>query len=210
MDNARWINISNTAARVISILFHPLLMPLYGLGILFTAPTFLAYLPDAVKKLLLLIVLVNNVLVPLALMPFFRNRNIISSYNLEVRSERIIPLLTILILYGASSFIVFRYQIPSLIKYFVYSASILVMVVTIINFRWKISIHATGAGALIALVIVLGGKMFTPLTGYLICTVLIAGFVLASRLRLNSHSPCQVWAGLLTGFTGLLLPMLLF
>ncbi|MGB8490716.1 MAG: hypothetical protein WCE64_06620 [Bacteroidales bacterium] len=210
MSDTRNINITDSIARVISIIFHPVLMPLYGLAILFTAPTFLEYLPATVKKLLLLIVLVNNVLVPIALMPIFRNRNIISSYNLEERTERIIPLVTTTILYGASSFIIYRYQIPSLIKYFIYSASVLIMVVTILNFRWKLSIHAAGAGALIAVVIVLGIKMLTPLTGYLVGAVVIAGLVLASRLRLNSHTPAQVWTGLLTGFAGLILPLMLF
>lgn len=210
MNDTGSINITDTIARVISIVFHPVLMPLYGLAMLFTAPTFLEYLPPTVKKLLMLIVLVNNVLVPIALMPFFRNRNIISSYNMEERKERIIPLITTSVLYSISSFIIFRYQLPSLIKYFFYSASVLVIVVTILNFRWKISIHAAGAGALIAVVIVLGIKMLTPLPGYLVSTILIAGLVLASRLRLNSHTPAQAWAGFLTGFVGLILPLMLF
>jgi len=72
-----------------------------------------------------------------------------------------------------------------------------------INFWWKISIHAVGAGALTATVFVLSLKMYTPLTWYLAAVILTGGLVLSSRLRLNSHNPSQVWIGFLTGLLGI-------
>jgi membrane-associated phospholipid phosphatase len=78
--------------------------------------------------------------------------------------------------------------------------------VTIINFWWKISIHAVGSGALIALVVVLSIKMHTPLTWFLIPVIMASGLVMSARLWLNSHSPAEVWSGFLLG---LLVPVLL-
>jgi hypothetical protein len=196
-------NLPDRLAKIIAIVFHPVLMPLYGLLILFSAPTFLGYLPFTVKRILFVIVLINNVFVPLSLLPFFRYRNIISSYKIEERAERIIPLLTTSILYSTTSFIVFRFQVPFLIKSFFLATSILAVVVTFINFWWKISIHSVGAGALAAVVIVLSLKMYTPLTWYLTAVILAGGLILSSRLRLNSHNPLQVWVGY---FTGVLVP----
>lgn len=192
-------NIPDGLAKIITIVFHPLLMPLYGLLILFSAPTFLGYLPLPVKRILFIIVLVNNVLIPLTLLPFFRYRNVITSYKIEERSERIIPLLTTSILYCATSFIVFRFQVPFLIKSFFLATSILSVVVTFINFWWKISVHAVGAGALAAVVFVLSIKMYTPLTWYLAAVIIAGGLILSSRLRLNFHNPSQVWLGYITG-----------
>jgi hypothetical protein len=203
-------NIPDRLAKIIAIVFHPLFMPLYGLLILFSAPTFLGYLPFTIKRVLFIIVLINNVLVPLTLLPFFRYRNVISSYKIEERSERIIPLLTTSILYCTTSFIVFRFQVPFLIKSFFLATSILAVVVTFINFMWKISVHAVGAGALTAVVFVLSIKMYTPLTWYLALVILAGGLVLSSRLRLNSHNPSQVWVGYLTGLFGLGLFIALF
>jgi hypothetical protein len=191
------------------MVFHPIFMPLYGLIILLSAPTFLGYLPVDIKKILFLVVIVNNVLVPLALLPFFRYRNIISSYNIEERSERIIPLLTASILYCTTSFIVFRFQIPFFLKSFIFATSVVSIVVSMINFWWKISIHAVGAGALTATVFVLSMKMYTPLTWYLIAVILAGSLVLSSRLRLNSHNPSQVWFGFFTGLLGISLFILL-
>lgn len=192
MNNGHDTIITDKLAKIVSGVFHPLFMPLYGLIILMTAPTFLHYLPSEVKNIILLVVFINNVLIPLALLPFFRYRNVISSYNIEEKSERIIPLLTTSILYCTTSFIVFRFQIPFFLKSFIFATSILSILVSMINFWWKISIHSVGAGALVATVIVLSLKLHTPLTGYLTAVILAGGLILTSRLKLNSHNPAQV------------------
>jgi hypothetical protein len=150
-----------------------------------------------------MVLLINNVLIPLALLPFFRIRNVISTYHIDDQKERIIPLLTASILYCTTSYIVFRLQIPFFLKSFIFATSVLAIIVSMINFWWKISIHAVGTGALTATVFVLSLKMYTPLTWYLIGVVLASGLVLSSRLRLNSHNPSQVWLGFLTGFIGI-------
>jgi hypothetical protein len=196
-------------AKIISIIFHPLLMPVYGMVIIFFAPTLFGYLPFNVKKLLLLIILVNNVLLPLSLMPFFIHRKIISSWALNERKERNIPLIITALLYGTTSYIIFKFPIPLFLKSFIFATAILSVLVILINLFWKISLHSVGAGALIGLVFLLSLKMLTPLDWYLISAIIIAGLILSSRLRLNHHSPTQVWIGLLTGFSGLILFMVL-
>jgi len=197
-------------AKIISVVFHPLLMPVYGLAIIFSAPTLFGYLPFNVKRLLILIMLVNNVLLPLSLLPFFIHRNIISSWTIIERKERNIPLIISTLLYCTTTFIIFRFPVPVFLKSFIFGASILSLIVTVINFWWKISLHSIGAGALISLVLILSMKMLTPLEWYLIPVVIITGLVLSSRLKLNLHSPAQVWIGLFTGFFGLSLFMMLF
>ncbi len=199
-----------TLAKIITVIFHPLLMPVYGMAIIFSAPTLFGYLPFSVKKLLFLILLVNNVLLPLSLLPFFIHMNIISSWNLSDRKERNIPLVITTLLYCATSFIIFRFPIPVFFKSFIYASAFLSLIVTIINFRWKISLHSVGAGALIALIIILSLKMFTPLVWYLISAVIAGGLILSSRLKLNFHNPYQVWFGFFTGIIGLTLFMMFF
>jgi hypothetical protein len=203
MSTSSTTNLPDKLAKIVSVVFHPIFMPVYGLIILLSAPTFLGYLPVEIKKIILLVVLVNNVCLPLALIWLFRFRNLISSYNIEDRKERTIPLLTASILYCTTSFIVFNYQIPFFLKSFIFATSVVSIIVSMINFWWKISIHAVGAGALTATVLVLSLKMYTPLTWYLTAVILTGGLVLSSRLRLNSHNPSQVWIGFLTGLLGI-------
>jgi len=209
MNTGQVSNIPDKLAKIVSAVFHPVLMPLFGLGILLSAPTFLKYLPADARRILFLVVLINNVFIPLALLPFLRYRNIISSYHIDERKERIIPLLTASILYCTTSFIIFRFQIPFFLKSFIFGTSVVAIIVSMINFWWKISIHSVGAGVLLATVFALSIKMHTPLTWYLLTVILASGLILSSRLRLNSHNPSQVWVGFLTGFMGISLFILL-
>jgi len=196
------INTPDTLAKMISVIFHPLFIPVYGMAIIFSAPTLFGYLPFNVKKLLFLIVLINNVILPFSLLPLFRYRNIISTWIIEDRKERIIPLLIITILYATSAFIISRFPIPAFLKSFIFASFFISLLLTLVNFWWKISIHSAGVGALISLVLFLSIKMYSSLTWYIFMVVIIAGLVLSSRLRLNYHNPRQVWLGFLTGFLG--------
>ena len=85
MNNNDKKDISGRAAKIISVLFHPLLMPVYGFLIIFSAPTLFGYLPYDIKKLLLMVVVVNNVFLPLSLMPFLMNRKVITTWSVEKR-----------------------------------------------------------------------------------------------------------------------------
>jgi len=119
--------------KIVSIIFHPLLMPLYGMAIIFSAPTLYGYLPFNVKKLLLLIILINNVLLPFSLLPFFIYRNIISSWTIEDRKERIIPLIIVTLLYAASSYIIFNFPIPAFLKSLLFASFMISLIITVIN-----------------------------------------------------------------------------
>jgi len=203
MTGDRTQHFTDFLAKIISIIFHPLLISVYGILIIFSAPTPIGYFPVTIKKGLLLIILINNLLLPLSLILYFRFKDIISSWSVENRKERILPLLATSFFYSVSAlFILYTFRIPSFIKSFIFSATFLAICVTIITFWWKISIHSVGVGALAALVIILSIKMYTPLTWFLIGTILASGLVMTSRLTLNSHSPDEVWFGLLLGFLG--------
>ena len=183
------------------------MMPVYGILIIFSAPTLFGFIPFAVKKLLFLIVLIDNLLLPVSLMAYLHYRKLIKSYVIDNREERVLPLVLTTFFYFVTVYIFIRYRIPVFIKTFMLAAAIISTVVMIINFWFMISIHAAGAGALLALVLVLSLRMHTPLTWFLVPVVLMAGAVISSRLLLNSHTPREAWSGFLLGFgvTALLL-----
>ncbi len=191
--------LSMAAARVVSVIFYPLFMPLYGLLVVFLAPTLFWYIPTRAKEILFFIFLVNNLIIPVSLMPFFRYRNLISSWFIEERSERAVPLMTAALLYAVTSFILSRLEIPLFFKAFAYGLTMLSIVLLTVNRWWKISLHGAGAGALMSVVILLSLRMSASLSYYLAGSVLIAGLILTSRLRLNTHNPAEVYAGFLAG-----------
>jgi len=209
MNNSTSAGFPDKLAKTISVIFHPLLMSVYGLLIIFMAPTLLNYLPFDVKKLVVLIVLVNNVLLPLSLIPFFVHNNMISSWFMNERKDRVIPLIITTMLYGVTTYIIFRFPVPYFLKTFFMAATFLSLVATLINFWWKISLHSIGSGVLFALVLILSFKMYTPLLWYLIPAILAAGMIMSSRLQLKLHDPLQVWSGFLTGFLGFSIIMMI-
>lgn len=208
MNNNISAGFSDKPARIISVIFHPLLIPLYGLVIIFSAPTLYYYVPFEVKKLVFLIVLVNNVLLPMSLIPLLIHSNLIKSWSLRERRDRVLPLIISTVLYLVTTYILFRFTLPRFLKYYTVGASFTSLAALAINFRWRISLHSTGAGFLIALVLILSFKMYTPLMWYIVPSFIGAGLVLSSRLQLNLHSPAEVWGGFLTGIAGFSLPVM--
>lgn len=186
-------------ARTVSVIFHPLFIPLYSLLVIFTAPTLFWYIPIRAKEILFFIFVVNNVFIPILLMPLFRYRNLVRSWVIENRTERTIPLMAVSLLFAVTAFILSRLQIPLFLRVYAFSLTFLSLILLTVNRWWKISLHSAGAGALISVVLVLSLRMSASLPFYLGATVLIAGLILSSRLRLNSHSPSEVYAGFLTG-----------
>jgi hypothetical protein len=210
MNNSRSAEFSDILARIISAIFHPFLIPVYGLVIIFMAPTLYNYLPFNVKKLVILIVLVNNVLLPLSLIPFFIHNNLIKSWFIIDRKDRMIPLIISSILYVVTTYIIFRFRVPYFLKSFFLAVTFISITATLVNFWWKISLHSIGAGVILALVLILSFKMYTPLLWYLIPAILAGGLILSSRLQLDLHNPGQVWSGFLTGFIGFTFIVMLF
>ncbi len=203
MENTRTEDIQAKAAKVISLVFHPVFMPLYGLLIIFSAPTLFGYLPFNVKRILFLIVLVNNVLLPLSLLPYLRYRNYITSWLMESRKERMLPLFIVTILYAATSYIIIRYPVPVFIKTFIAGIFIISLALTAINLWWKISVHSTAVGSIAALVLVLSIKMNSTLLWPLLIVILGSGLTMSARLKLNVHSIAEVWIGYFFGYAGL-------
>jgi hypothetical protein len=187
-------------AKIISGVFHPLLMPLYGLLIVFSAPTLYGFLPFGYKKLLLLLICINNIMLPISLILYLWYRKHISSLVIDNRSERALPLIMTTFFYFITLYILIKFRIPVFIKSYVLSATLISLAVMIINIWFMISIHGAGAGALFAMVLILSFRMHMPLTGFLLPVVIICGLVLSARLWLESHTPAEVWWGLLLGF----------
>jgi hypothetical protein len=210
MKNSGSADFYNKLARTISIICHPLLLPLYGIAIIFTAPTLYNYIPFEVKRLVILIVLVNNVLLPLSLIPFFIHSRMISSWSMYERQDRVIPLIINSTFYIITSYILFRFTVPHFLKSYILAIASLSLVATLINLRWKISLHSVGAGLLLSIVLMLSIKMDTPLIWYIIPSAIAAGLVLSSRLQLNYHNPGQVWCGFFAGLLGFSILIMLF
>jgi len=197
-------------ARFISIVFHPLLHPLYGLVFLFHSGFYISYLPAVSKQWIYLIVIANTILIPLSFFPFYLYKGIIHSIQMETKKERLIPLAVQLGLFYIAYFLFKKFQVPLLLRNYILAGILTNFVILLFSFKIKISIHLTSLGALTGIILSLCLKYPAPVI-YLMFLFLISGFTAFARLKLQAHNPFQVYLGYVTGLltSGLLFYFLL-
>ena len=184
----------------ISVLLHPVFMPVYALLMVFNSGTYLSYIPYEAKKYIFLVVLLNTVVIPLSLLPVFFYKKVIHGIAMEHRRERTIPLLVYTILLYVAYYFLARMQVPGILKSFILVSCQLVLLLSFVSWFWKISLHMAGIGGLTGLLVAMSVRLAVGLNLFLIVLILFAGLLGTVRLLLNEHNPAQVYAGYLLGF----------
>jgi len=144
-------------------------------------------------------VAIGMVVLPALLVPLYRYLQLISSYLMEKREERYLPLTVTLGLYILTYFFLNRLPVSSVVPGFALGACIAITINLFVLLRWKISSHAIAVGGLVGTVLVLFSlnPLISPL--WVAAAFIIAGLVGTARLLLNAHTPAQVYVGFFTG-----------
>jgi hypothetical protein len=194
-------------AKVISVIFHPLLMPSYLMLILFNANTHYSYMPFEVKKVIYLIVFLCTFLIPVSITPFLVNLKLISGPELKHHRERIVPLAISTLSYYFAYHLLNRLSLStiSFVKMMILASAILIFICLLISLKWKISAHLIGAGGFMASIFFYAVYFVADFTVILAGVSLLAGIIAYSRLKLHAHNSAQVYSGFLLGFSGMLL-----
>ncbi|PLX02859.1 MAG: hypothetical protein C0594_11490 [Marinilabiliales bacterium] len=182
-------------AQILSVLFHPLLMPSFGLFWIFNSGTYASYLPFEYQKSLYIIVGISTFVLPLSIIPMFLYKKLISNVELDKRQDRIIPLIVTLVLFYVDYYLISRLSAPHIIESFILSTVIVVLITLIITIWWKISAHGAGLGGIAGLLIATSFRFGVDFSFPLIGIIVISGLVLSSRLFLNAHNSAQVYSG---------------
>jgi len=192
------------SARIISVLFHPLLIPTLGFLLLFNSGFYFSVLPWALKKYMLLVVFTTTCFLP-AISIFVLSINSKFDINMEKNTDRTLALIISTISYYIGY--IFLKRLPSFQIYnILLIGSVLVQVILLpISMRWKISIHSAAIGGLIGGVLSLAFRLQENPAFILSILILIAGLVATARLILSKHTETQIYTGLSIGFLTLFL-----
>lgn len=186
-------------ARIITILFHPLVMPTLGLLVILNSGTYLSLLDPAAKRAILFVLALGTLLFPLMMIPVLYYRNMISSLQDNSREDRFLPYLIILILYIITFIYFRRLPLSHIIHAYVLSVSILLLLIMLISVKFRICPFTAAAGGLSALILVLILQYDTALLIYLGVSILLAGLLGTARLILGVQRPAEVYAGFFLG-----------
>lgn len=191
----------NKLATLLSTVFHPLLMPTYGIAIaLYTS--YMRIFGDRLLGIVIVGVLLTTCILPSLGIYILYKLGHISDFRLHERTERTIPYLINFACYVACYLYLYRFGIPGWIIAFIAGAIVALIISLFINRYWKISAHMVAAGSMVTLVFLMSfyGLMLTPyILPLQIASVLLAGAIGSSRILLKRHTLGQVGAGFALG-----------
>lgn len=200
-DNTLLERIVTKCANIISWIFVPLLMPVYGIILIFSL-SFLTFAPFTTKLVFTSIVFGANFIVPMLLVLLLKKLGVISDIGLNGRKERLIPYIITIVCLGGNGWFLYMKMAPLWVAMFYVGGALAALINLLINFRWKISAHAAGIAGLVAMLIqVMKEGAATPgMTWWIVGSILLAGMLGSARIWLGRHTLMQVLAGTAVGF----------
>jgi membrane-associated phospholipid phosphatase len=187
------------AAKIISIVFHPFLIPILGFLVLFNTDFYFSVLSGDAKRFVLLVVFFTTAILPtlsvavLALNPKF-------NISMENMRERVISLLMTGVYYYLGFQLLNRIRLFPVFKMFLIASVLVIVLLLMITLKWKISTHMASVGALAGTVFALSFRSGMNPLAIILGVVLISGLVGSARLFLNKHTLTQIAAGYGLGF----------
>lgn len=185
-------------SRIFSILFRPMYYPIVGFVILFTL-TQLQLLPWDYKLWVLSATYLFTIGLPVFGIYLYRKVMGLSASQLRQRHLRLWPYIISLLCYVSYLRVMYSMHLPQFMHGIIVASLLIQGVCLLVTIRWKISMHAAGAGGIIgALMAYSFIFVFNPI-GWLCVAILLDGLVMSSRMILRQHSFWQVMAGSLVG-----------
>lgn len=185
-------------SKVLSILGHPLWMPIAGCLFYFYAIP--SYLDQQIITAKLLAVSILTIFLPIVFLFIAKNLKLISDYNLsKVKERRFFLMFFVLLVLVLLNRILDVYNYRTLFYFF--SGILFSGVVSLLFsiFQVKISLHALGVSGLASFVIGLSLSFQEPMIFSISILLLFLGFVSSSRLYQRAHTLAEIILGILAG-----------
>ena len=191
-------------SRVLSVVFNPLLMPLYFFVLLFRK-TYLMVMPFQYSRFVLGIVLTFTVLAPLLFVGIYLWINRIGLKGLTKRRRRFVPYLMVGMSYLTCCILMERMHFPYYFSGVIKAGLVSLVLCCLMNLRWRVSMHLTGCGLFIGSLLVFSYLFqFNPV-GWLCGCILLAGMQGTARISYHRHTLWEVIAGFVVGmFCGII------
>ncbi|HPE57359.1 MAG TPA: hypothetical protein P5514_10455 [Bacteroidales bacterium] len=193
-------------AKIVSVIFQPLLIPTYSLLLIFSLNNYIALIiPSEYRKIIVIIVAVTTFILPALFILIMYRRKMINSLNMDRREERILPLFITGIFYFLAYNLMRRINLDEIYLRLFLGSFLSVITALVISFFWKISMHMIGMGGFVGALIGVTQIIPVDLALWVMIGVFLSGLTGFARLKLNAHTPLQVYAGFLGGLLVMLL-----
>jgi hypothetical protein len=191
---------SNRLARLISILLHPVLLPLYSVFLLALVPALQRQpLPFHAWLAYAGLFFGFTFVFPVGLVWLLRRWNFITSIEMAAKEQRSLPLMLTLTVYLALIYMVKDASLPVYLFFMLVVATAVMLAGLVISQFYLVSLHAMSWGAYTAALIYYTLKLWIGIPWLVCFFILLSGIVGFARLKLSAHKPGQVYAGFLAG-----------
>jgi len=198
-------------AKIISYLFHPLLMPTYGFLIIFFTNNYISTFTSAPIKLVIIsITFIFTFVLPTVNALILLKMGRIKNLEMETLNERIIPYTSTVLYYFALFYLFYNTEFPNIFKILILGAAISILLTIFISLKWKISAHTIGIGGIAGAALGIDYRLQLDMNSVFMLVILFSGVVAYARLKLNAHTPSQVYSGFGLGFLVELLLMVFY
>ncbi len=195
MENRLLWNLS----RALSWVLHPFVLPVYVIAVVLTSTVFILY-PSNLKLYLVWVVVLYTILIPMLSLGVLHSLGHVSDWRVDERRERLWPLLIGIVCYVLCALTLTKIPSAIFLRKFMVAAACCEAMCLVVTCYWKISLHLTAMGAVVAMFVVMNlagvGNLLFPLLAAVLCSGLLA----SARLYLGCHNGAQVLAGFGGGF----------
>jgi hypothetical protein len=192
--------------KVVSFVFQPLLMPTFGVLFLLCTNLMLFY-TESWKWIALSGTFIFTALLPAMPIIMMMRSGQIKDLYISKREQRTFPYLFALLAYVFWTFFMWRVlNMPFFIVAMGIGSILSIVIITLINTKWKISAHLSGIGGLTGGVFSYSYVMGINPVWLFVSMFLLSGLTALSRIELKAHTPGQTLAGFTLGFIMVFVP----
>jgi membrane-associated phospholipid phosphatase len=203
-----------TLAKMMSWLFIPLFMPVFGLLIAMYYPaenesalrstTSLYFMPPQFKLHILSLFTILSVIAPGFSLLMLKRQKRIESVEMDIKEERNFPIgITVVYCSMLGAFVWFqipRGLVPEVIFSLPWAGVLASAIAGLINRYEKISLHAMGAGMLFGFIVAYYNTQIIFDIDLIISVAILGGLIMSARMYLGKHTLRQSIMGYLLGF----------
>ena len=196
--------------QLVSILLHPMFMPLLALHLTLLVLPSLAFTLSQNLLLIYGILVFSTMVLPLASIFWLMRKGKVSSLEMSNHKERSLPLFKTVIWMSFGYYLLqnLLFYTP-ILKAELLGAIIIILIAAIVSKFWKISLHLLGIGGVVGVFIALQ-IMHGDFLYLLLLFILLSGLLGVARIKQKAHNYSQVYAGFLVGLSVELITLLVY
>ena len=196
--------------QLISILLHPMFMPILALHLTLLVLPSLAFTLSQNLLLIYGILIFSTMVLPLISIFWLMQKGKVSSLEMSNHKERSLPLFKTVIWMSFGYYLLqnLLFYTP-ILKAELLGAILIILLAAIISKFWKISLHLLGIGGVVGVFIALQ-IMHGDFLYLLLLFIILSGLLGVARIKQKAHNYAQVYAGFLVGLSVELITLLVY